>query len=93
VGAEAHRFDRRLFADRGRNDDERHVEVSLLENGQRIESRETLHRIVGKDDVPRTGLQRGEQALFGLHAPRLNVEAASAQRRKHQLGILLGIVD
>ncbi len=52
VGARAHRFDRRLFSDAPRDDDERDVELLLPQNLERGRGAEARHRPVAQNDVP-----------------------------------------
>ena len=69
LGARAHDLDRGLFAHAARDDDERDVELLLLNQRQRGRPAELRQDGVGDDQVPGFLLERGLHRLTRLDAP------------------------
>ena len=93
VGAGAHRLDRRFFADRARDDDERNIGVVRAQQVQRIHRAEALHRVVAQDHVPRAFFDGRQELGASLGHPGLDLKAMPGQLEADQLDIVSRVLD
>ena len=72
------------------HDDQRHVDGTLLQDGDGVERAEAPRRDVGDDGVPGPPLQRLDQLRAVVDALGVDVDATLAQRVQDRLGVAVG---
>jgi hypothetical protein len=93
LGAGPHRRHGRLFADRARDEDERHVEVAVANQVQRLGAAEPRHGVVGDHDVPLRLIELAAQAVGGLDPNREDVITGAGQLSGDQYRVVLPVFD
>ncbi len=93
VGAQLHRLDRDVFADRSGNEDERRFRVPFLADAQRREAVESGHAEIRQHDVGLELRQDASQVRFAPDAAAVEIETGDLQRTPHELGVGLDVFD
>ena len=88
LGARAHDLDRGLFAHSARDDDERDVELLLLDERQRGRSAEVRQDGVGDDQVPDFLLEGSLHRLTRLDAPHHHAVTAPLELAFDHAGVV-----
>jgi hypothetical protein len=91
--ARAQRLDRRLLADRAREDHEGDVGAGRVHDRLRLARREPGQVVVAERDVPRPVGERLAQCGRRPHTARSHLVAVPAQLVLDELRVLLGVLD
>jgi len=93
VRALAHGADRRVFDDRGRNDQKRNIQVSFTNDVQGFSQRELRHGKIRHNHVPGKTIERFLHGLAVVHAMGNHLKSATLERQLYQFGVVRRILD
>ena len=93
VGACPHRLDRGLLADLAGDDDEREVELPLLDRLQRAEAAVAGKHVVGEDDVPDAQVEGALERVACLHPFVVELVPAELQVPLEETCVVLVVLE